>query len=91
MRLPKGSSEVAASTLLTRGMTLIVTTSGGVTKKIGLSDTTIGTRSVRPQSVMTLAAKSRVTGAVLPVVNGQLSKTNDASEPKKKRTKSKSD
>jgi DNA gyrase subunit A len=89
MRLPKGSSEVVATTLLSRGMTLIVTTSGGVTKKIGLSDTTIGTRSARPQAAMTLAAKSRVTGAVLPVANGQIPKTTDASEPKKKRTKSK--
>lgn len=89
MRLPKGSSEVAASTLLTRGMTLIVTTSGGVTKKIGLSDTTIGARSARPQSVMTLAAKSRVTGAVLPITDSQMPTTNNsASEPKKKRTKS---
>lgn len=89
VRLPKGASEVVATTLLSRGATLIVTTSGGVTKKIGLSDTLIGTRSVRPQSAMTLAAKSRVTGAVLPVANGQLPKTNDASEPKKKRAKSK--
>ncbi len=89
MKLPKGSSEVAASTLLTRGMTLIVTTSGGVTKKIGLSDTTIGARSARPQSVMTLAAKSRVTGAVSPISDSQLPTTNNnASEPKKKRTKS---
>ncbi len=89
VRLPKGASEVVATTLLSRGATLIVTTSGGVTKKIGLSDTLIGTRSVRPQAAMTLAAKSRVTGAVLPVANGQLPKTNDASEPKKKRAKSK--
>ncbi len=43
MRLPKGSSEVVATTLLTKGATLIVTTSGGVTKRIGLSDTSGGT------------------------------------------------
>lgn len=71
LRLPKGASEVVATTLMSRGMTLIVTTSGGVTKKIALSDTTVGTRSVRPQSAMTLAAKSRVTGVVLPMTNAQ--------------------
>ena len=89
LRLPKGASEVVATTLLSRGTTLIVTTSGGVTKKIGLSDTTIGTRSVRPQAAMTLAAKSRVTGAVMPEANGQITKTNSTSEPDKKRTKAK--
>ncbi len=89
LRLPKGASEVVATTLLSRGTTLIVTTSGGVTKKIGLSDTTIGTRSVRPQAAMTLAAKSRVTGAVMPEANGQITKTNSTSETDKKRTKAK--
>ena len=66
LRLPKGASEVVAMTLLSRGVTLIVTTSGGVIKKLGLSDTIIGTRSVRPQSALSLAAKSRVTGLVVP-------------------------
>ena len=87
LRLPKGASEVVATTLLTRGATLIVTTSGGVTKRIGLSDTTIGSRSVRPQAAMTLAARSRVTGAVLPVANGLPEKKQNAVEPKKKRVK----
>jgi DNA gyrase subunit A len=87
LRLPKGASEVVATTLLTKGATLIVTTSGGVTKRIGLSDTTIGSRSVRPQAAMTLAAKSRVTGAVLPVANGLPEKKQNAVEPKKKRVK----
>jgi DNA gyrase subunit A len=87
LRLPKGASEVVATTLLTKGATLIVTTSGGVTKRIGLSDTTIGSRSVRPQSAMTLAAKSRVSGAVLPVANGLVEKKQDAAEPRKKRGK----
>ncbi len=88
LRLPKGASEVVAVTTLARGNTLIVTTSGGVTKKMGLSDVTIGSRSVRPQSAMTLAAKARVTGAVLPVANGLPApqETNNNSKPKKKRT-----
>ena len=91
MRLPKGASEVVAAALLTRGATLIVTTSGGVTKKLGLSDTAIGARSVRPQPALTLAAKSRVTGAVLPVTNGTSDQktTPPASEPEKKRTRTK--
>jgi hypothetical protein len=70
LRLPKGASEVVAATLLTKGAGLIVTTSGGVTKRLGLSDTTIGGRSVRPQPALTLAAKARVTGVVLPAANG---------------------
>jgi DNA gyrase subunit A len=91
MRLPKGASEVVATAVLSKGSTLIVTTSGGVTKKMSLSDTTIGSRSVRPQPAMALAAKSRVTGVVLPVVNGQvIKKNNGASEPQKKRGKAKS-
>ncbi len=90
MRLPKGASEVVAAALLTRGANLIVTTSGGVTKKLGLSDTIIGARSVRPQPALTLAAKSRVTGVVLPVANGTADKlTPPASEPEKKRAKTK--
>jgi DNA gyrase subunit A len=84
LRLPKGASEVAATRLLTKGATLIVTTSGGVTKRIGLSDTTIGSRSVRPQPALTLAAKSRVTGAVLPIANGSIKKQEAPLEPKKK-------
>jgi DNA gyrase subunit A len=87
LRLPKGSSEVVATTLLAKGATLIITTSGGVTKRIGLSDTTIGSRSVRPQSALTLAAKSRVTGAILPVVNGLPAKKEETPELKKKRIK----
>jgi DNA gyrase subunit A len=87
LRLPKGASEVAATRLLTKGATLIVTTSGGVTKRIGLSDTTIGSRSVRPQPALTLAAKSRVTGAVLPMANGSIKKQEVPSEPKKKSSK----
>jgi len=91
MRLPKGASEVVATAVLSKGSTLIVTTSGGVTKKMSLSDTTIGSRSARPQPAMALAAKSRVTGVVLPVVNGQvIKKNNGASEPQKKRGKAKS-
>ncbi len=88
LRLPKGASEVVAATTLSKGATLIVTTSGGVTKKVGLSDTTIGSRSVRPQAIMTLAAKSRVTGVVMPVANGSTEKAS-ASEPSKKRAKTK--
>ena len=89
LRLPKEASEVVATTLMLKGMTCIITTSGGVTKKIGLSDTTIGSRSVRPQSVMTLAAKSRVTGVVVPAMNGVSTKKVITSEPEKKRGKSK--
>lgn len=75
--------------LLLKGMTCIITTSGGVTKKIGLSDTPIGSRSARPQSVMTLAAKSRVTGVVSPVVNGMPPPKASTPETEKKRGKSK--
>ncbi|MBP9503486.1 MAG: DNA gyrase subunit A [Candidatus Promineofilum sp.] len=88
MRLPKDAAEVVASTMMAKGATLIVTTSGGVTKRVGLSDTTVGSRSVRPQSVMTLAAKSRVSGVVQPVTEVFSIKNESASEPRKKRSKS---
>lgn len=96
MRLPKGASEVVGAVLLTKGANLIVTTSGGVTKKIGLSDTPVGGRTVRPGPALTLAAKARVTGVVLPPrltaagKNGLgENKTTPASEPEKKRSKTK--
>jgi hypothetical protein len=92
VRLPKGASEVVAATLLTKGAGLIVTTSGGVTKRLGLSDTTIGGRSVRPQPALTLAAKARVTGIVLPAANGATDKkaspaTTPAAESRRARPK----
>lgn len=89
LRLPKGANEVVATALLKKGETLIVTTSGGVTKRIGLSDSVLGARSVRPQAALTLAAKARVTGVVMPLANGAVTKKeSNASEPQKKRRKS---
>jgi DNA gyrase subunit A len=85
MRLPKGSSEVAAMAILNKRSTLIVTTSNGVVKKVGLSDTIIGSRSVRPQPALSLAARSRVTGAVLPHEIDLL--THSASTPEKAKTR----
>lgn len=86
LRLPKEASEVAASTLVTKGANLIITTSGGVTKRLGLNDTVIGTRTVRPQSVMTLAAKSRVSGVVQPTLNEINLKKESSTERKNKRS-----
>jgi DNA gyrase subunit A len=67
MRLPKGASEVVAAAVLTKGSQLILTTSTGSTKKIALSDTTIGSRSVKPQPALALGARNRITGVVAPV------------------------
>ena len=90
MRLPKGASEVVAAALLTRGTNLIVTTSGGVTKKLGLGDTPVGTRTVRPGPALALAAKARVTGVVLLTANGSgEKKATPATEAGKKRSKAK--
>ena len=90
MRLPKGASEVVAAALLTRGTNLIVTTSGGVIKKLGLGDTPVGTRTVRPGPALALAAKARVTGVVLPAANGSgEKKATPATEAEKKRSKAK--
>jgi DNA gyrase subunit A len=69
MRLPKGASEVVAAAVLTKGSQLILTTSTGSTKKIALSDTTIGSRSVKPQPALALGARNRITGVVAPVGN----------------------
>jgi DNA gyrase subunit A len=66
MRLPKGAAEVAAAAVLIRGVQLILTTSTGSTKKISLSDSVIGGRNVRPQLAMTLGARNRITGIVVP-------------------------
>ena len=87
MRLPRGASEVAAMALLDKRSSLIVTTSNGVIKKIGLSDTTIGSRSARPQSALSLASKSRVTGAVLPQENNVPAKSGPTPGKSKTRRK----
>ena len=64
MRLPKGSAEVVAAIIATSRSNLIITTSNGTTKKLLLRETTSGSRTVKPTSVMTLAMRSRVTGIV---------------------------
>ena len=85
MRLPKGASEVVAGAVLGKGGYLIVTTSTGITKRVALSETAVGSRSTRPQSALTLAAKNRVTGVVLPVVNGMPNaRTKSTDKPKKR-------
>lgn len=89
MRLPKGASEVVAAAVLTKGLQIILTTSTGSTKKIGLSDATIGSRSVRPQPALALGARNRITGVVVPVMNGVVKKKPADAKPGTKRARTK--
>lgn len=81
MRLPKGATEVVAAAVLTKGTQLILTTSTGSTKKVGLSDTPVGSRSVRPQPALALGARNRITGVVAPMSNGVVKKKQTEAKP----------
>jgi DNA gyrase subunit A len=84
MRLPKGSTQVAAATVIHKGTSLIITTSGGTTKKLSLSDTVVAGRSAKPAAVLTLAVRSTVTGAVSVGSSRPEAKTVPAKKPREK-------
>ncbi|MCB9418425.1 MAG: DNA gyrase subunit A [Ardenticatenaceae bacterium] len=64
LRLPKDASEVVAAVVGPEKMQLLITTAIGSTKKLILGKTQLGSRSIKPRSVITVGARNRITGAV---------------------------
>jgi len=64
VRLPKDASEVVAAVIGSEKTELLVTTGTGSTKKLKLGDATIGSRSIKPRSVITVGQRNRIMGAL---------------------------
>ncbi len=62
VRLPKGAAEVVSAVICQEKATIFVTTALGSTKKIKLSETKIGSRSVKPRPAFSLGARNRIIG-----------------------------
>lgn len=64
VRLPRDASEVVAAAICSEKAQLLVTTSIGSTRRLRLEDTTIGSRAIKPRSVIRMGQRNRVTGVV---------------------------
>ena len=64
VRLPKDASEVVAAVVGSEKMQLLITTAIGSTKKLILGKTQLGSRSIKPRSVIAVGERNRITGAV---------------------------
>ncbi|MCA9948101.1 MAG: DNA gyrase subunit A [Anaerolineales bacterium] len=64
LRLPKGSAEVVTAVIGDKYTQIIITTANGNTKKMQIKETYIGSRSIKPRSVITIGERNRITGAV---------------------------
>lgn len=64
VRLPQGASEVVSAVICQEKATIIVTTAIGSIKKVKLSKTRIGSRSIKPQMVISPGPRNRIMGVV---------------------------
>jgi DNA gyrase subunit A len=64
VRLPKDASQVVAATICTEKTELFIRTAIGSTRKLRLKDTTVGSRAVKPRSVLKIGQSNQVTGVV---------------------------
>ncbi len=64
MRLPEEASEVVAVIVGQENTNIIITTAIGVTKKMRLNQAYVGSRSIKPRSVISIGVRNRVIGAV---------------------------
>ena len=65
VRLPKDAAEVAAAVIISTKDLVILTTALGSTKKLKISDGTVGSRSIKPRPIVRIGTRNRVTGAVM--------------------------
>ena len=72
LRLPKDAAEVVAMVVGSEETEVIITTTAGAIKRLRLSKTAIGSRPIRPRSVLRVGKQSRVTGAVRTVARPEL-------------------
>ena len=78
IRLPKDATEVVAAVIIPDNTEVLVLTSLGSTKRVPLSKTAVGSRSMKPKSVFKVGMNNRVTGALTTtgrpeVENGEVS------------------
>jgi DNA gyrase subunit A len=64
VRLPKDAGEVAAVVIGSEKMQILITTAIGSTKKLILGKTQLGSRAIKPRSVLRMGERNRITGAV---------------------------
>ncbi|MCP5100999.1 MAG: DNA gyrase subunit A, partial [Chloroflexi bacterium] len=64
MRLPKDASEVVSVVIASKHTELLVKTATGSTKKVRIDKTTLGSRVIKPRSVVNVGLRNRITGAV---------------------------
>ena len=64
LNLPKEAAEVVAAVIGQENTQLLITTGIGSTKKLKLKESYIGSRAVKPRSVMTIGQRNRITGAL---------------------------
>jgi DNA gyrase subunit A len=64
VKLPKDATEVVSVVITSERTELLVKTAIGSTKKVRVSNTTIGSRAIKPRSVVTVGDRNRITGAV---------------------------
>ena len=64
VKLPKDASEVVAAVICTEKTDLLVTTGIGSTKQLRIGKGTIGSRAIKPRSVITVGQRNRITGAL---------------------------
>ena len=64
LRLPKESSEVAATVVGDENTLIIITTAIGTTKKLKLKENYTGSRQIKPRTVLSVGVRNRVIGAV---------------------------
>jgi DNA gyrase subunit A len=64
LRLPKDAAEVVAVVIGPEKMELLITTAIGSTKKLILGKTQLGSRAIKPRSVLKIGDRNRITGAV---------------------------
>ncbi|MCP4421067.1 MAG: DNA gyrase subunit A [Chloroflexi bacterium] len=64
LKFPKDAAEVVAVVMGQKETQLLITTGLGSTKKLKLRESTLGSRVVKPRSVMTVGQRNRITGAL---------------------------
>jgi DNA gyrase subunit A len=64
MSLPKDAAEVVAALIGLENTQILITTAVGSTKKLKLDESYIGSRSIKPRSVMSVGPRNQITGAL---------------------------
>ncbi len=77
MRLPKEASEIAATVVGSENTHIIITTAIGTTKKVQLKDSYIGSRSVKPRTILSVGVRNRVIGAVKVTARPELAENEE--------------